>query len=62
MKITEFRQKSKEELISLVREKQLRMNEIGFLLKQNKIKNVKEGAAVKKDIAQIQTIIHSMRA
>ena len=59
MKITELRQKSKEDLIALMREKELRMSELCFLLRQNKTKNVKETAAIRKDIARIQTILNS---
>ena len=59
MKITELRQKSKEDLISLMREKKSRMDELRFLLNQNKIKNVKETAAIKKDIARMMTILNS---
>ncbi len=58
MNFTELRQKSKEDLGTLMREKQLRIDELHFLLQQNKTKNVKEIAAIKKDIARIQTIIH----
>ena len=58
MKMTELREKSKEDLTVLMREKQLRINELRFLLRQNKVKNVKETAAIKKDIARIQTILY----
>ena len=59
MKITELRQKSKEELVALMREKNARIDELRFLLRQNKVKNVKETAAIKKDIARIMTIINT---
>ena len=59
MKITELRQKSKEELVALMREKNARIDELRFLLRQNKVKNVKETAAIKKDIARIMTIINA---
>ena len=59
MKITEFRQKSKEELAALMREKQSYLSELRFLLRQKKTKNVKETCAVRKDIARIQTILNS---
>ena len=62
MKITELKQKSKEELTALMHEKKVRIDELRFLLSQNKVKNVKETAAVKKDIARIMTIINTMRA
>ena len=59
MKIIELRQKSKEDLVVFMREKQLRISELRFLLRQNKTKNVKEIAAIRKDIARIQTILNS---
>lgn len=62
MKAIELRQKSKEELVSLMREKRLRIDELRFLLRQNKTKNVKETATIKKDIARIKTIINSVLA
>ena len=57
MKMSELRQKSNEELINLMREKQSRIGELHFLLHQGKVKNVKEIAALKKDIARVQTVI-----
>ena len=62
MKMSELREKSKEELAAIMREKQLRIDELRFLLRQKKTKNVKETAGIRKDIARIQTIIHSSRA
>ena len=40
-----------------MREKQSRIGELHFLLHQGKVKNVKEIAALKKDIARVQTVI-----
>lgn len=57
MKMNELRQKSNEELISLMHEKQSRIDELHFLLHRSKVKNVKEIAALKKDIARVQTLI-----
>jgi len=57
MKIQELRQKSKEELRSLLQEKRKRLEELNFLLHQKKVKNVKEPAAIKKDIARILTLL-----
>ncbi len=56
MKITELRQKSPAELATLLRERRTRIDELGFLLRQKKVKNVKERACLKKDIAQILTL------
>lgn len=59
MKMNELRQKSNEELMGLMREKQSRIDDLHFLLRQSKVKNVKEIAALKKDIARVQTLISS---
>ena len=57
MKIAELRQKSKEDLKHLLQEKVTKKGELIFLLSQNKVKNVKEFGAVKKDIARILTLL-----
>lgn len=62
MKIAELRQKSGEELQEILRDKRARMDALIFLLRQGKIKNVKEAAHVKKDIARIQTLLNQKRA
>lgn len=62
MKITELRQKSKEELINAMAEKRVRIDELRFLLHKKKVKNVKEMASLKKDIARIQTVIRMLPA
>ena len=60
MKMIELRQKSKEDLAALMREKQSRVDELRFLVHASKIKNVKEAGAIKKDIARIKTLISAM--
>ena len=60
MKIQELRQKSKTELEELLEEKKARLAELSFLLHQKKVKNVKESAAVKKDIARILTLFKNL--
>ncbi len=62
MRMNELRQKSAEELKSMVREKQSRIVELRMLARQDKIKNVKEISAARKDIARMQTVISSLRA
>ena len=57
MKAAELKLKSIEELKNLIREKRERADELKFMLRQKKTKNVKELAAVKKDIARIQTVM-----
>ncbi|MDP3778708.1 MAG: 50S ribosomal protein L29 [bacterium] len=61
MKMNELRQKSTEELAGMIHEKQAHVAQLRMLLRQNKTKNVKEIAAVKKDIARIMTIISMPR-
>lgn len=53
----DIRQKSKEELENLLREKRGRLDEMSFLRHQKKLKDVKEFSRVKKDIARILTVI-----
>lgn len=57
MKPHELRQKSKEELSALVHESRERVDTLRFLLRQKKVKNVKELAHLKKDIARILTLM-----
>ncbi len=57
MKPAGLKQKSKEELQGLLEEKRARADELKFMLRQKKIKNVKELAGVKKDIARILTLL-----
>lgn len=61
MKMIELRQKSNEELAILMREKQARIDELRFSARQNKVKNVKEIAGLKKDIARIKTLMRANR-
>ena len=58
MKINELRQKSKDELNALLAEKRARIDELRFLLHQKKVKNVKETASARKDIAMIMTLLN----
>lgn len=60
MKTIELKQKSKDELTALVRDGQSRIEELRFLLRQNKIKNTKEIRNIKKDIARMMTIIQQL--
>jgi ribosomal protein L29 len=59
MKSADFHQKSTEELKTLLQEKRARTDELRFLLRQKKTKNVKELAEIKKDIARILTFMSS---
>lgn len=57
MRVAELRQKPKEELPGVLRERRARAEELRFLLGQKKVKNVRELAEVKKDIARILTLL-----
>jgi len=57
MKISEFRQKSKEDLVTLLRERRGGVEELRTELLQKKVKNVREVRKVRREIAQILTIL-----
>ena len=57
MRITELRQKPKNELQSLLLEKRERLRVLRFDLAAGKVKNVREIRQIKKDIARILTIL-----
>ncbi|MEK9148125.1 MAG: 50S ribosomal protein L29 [Patescibacteria group bacterium] len=61
MKTIELRKKSSGELRELLRDKRLRREELQVLLRQKKVKNVKELRFVRKDIARILTILKEGR-
>lgn len=56
MKAFELRALSPVESTRLLREKELKREELTLLLRQKKAKNVKELRVVKKDIARLKTI------
>lgn len=57
MKIKELKPKSRTELEALLGEKKTKIGELRFLLNQKKVKNVREIAAIKKDVARILTLL-----
>lgn len=57
MKIIELRKKTREDLTTLLEQKQRRKEELVGLLREKKTKNVKELREVKKDIARILTLM-----
>ena len=59
MDISELRQKSKEELTSLLRDLRARIDEMRFLSHEKKLKNVREFSNVRKDIARILMLLDS---
>ncbi len=61
MKTQDFRNKSEEELHSLLRQKREALRQLRFDLVAGKVKNLREIRAVKKDIARILTVINEKR-
>ena len=59
MKITELRQKPKEELKKLLIDNKERLRSLKFDLASGKVKNVREIRSLKKDIARILTILRT---
>lgn len=57
MKPKELREKTKEELENLLKEKKARLMKLRFELKEGKLKNVAEIKETKRDIARILTIL-----
>jgi len=58
MKITELRQKPKGELHKILQDNREKLRQLRFDLVSGKIKNVREVRKVKKEIAQISTILN----
>lgn len=61
MKASELRKKSKEELEKILNEKRNYLLKLKVNLSLGKLKNVKEIAEVKKDIARILTILNQKK-
>ena len=57
MKITELRQKSKDELQKLLQNLREKQRQLRFDLASGKIKNIREIRQIKKDIARILTVL-----
>lgn len=60
MKTAELRKKSKEELKELLQRERSKADELSWLLRQKKAKNVKELSGVKKNIARIMTLLKNL--
>lgn len=58
MKIKELREKSKPELVKLLEEKREKTRKLRFDVATKQVKNTKELANEKKDIAKILTLIN----
>jgi len=59
--LREFKNKPMLELVDEVKKRRARMEELKFDLATGKVKNLKEIKDVKKSIAQIETIIQSIK-
>jgi len=59
MKITELRQKNKPELQKLLEDLREKLRQLRFDLAAGKVKNVREIRKIKKNIAQILTLLKS---
>ena len=57
MKIAELRQKTKQELESLLKDSREKLRQLYFDLSAGKVKNVREVRRIKKEIARILTLI-----
>ena len=58
MKIAELRRKSKPELKKLLNDNGEKLRQLRFDLSAGKVKNVREIRRIKREIAQILTILH----
>lgn len=60
--MSEFKNKTKEELEKLVMEKRKALQTFRFSVSASKVKNVKEAKGLRKDIARIYTELNSSQA
>ena len=58
MKIAELRRKSKPELKKLLNDNGEKLRQLRFDLSAGKVKNVREIRRIKREIAQILTLLH----
>jgi len=61
MKISEIRQKTKEELQKLLKDNREKLRQLRFDLISGKVKNVREIRLIKKDIARILTLLRNTK-
>jgi len=61
MKKTDFKTKNKTELINLFKEKKESIRNFNFGTSGSKTRNVKEAKKLKKEIAQILTVLNSQK-
>ena len=61
MRIQELRQKSKQELQIILKDDQKKLNEFRFNLLAGKVKNVRMIRKIRKEIAQILTLLNTTK-
>lgn len=61
MKKTDFKTKNKAELIALFKEKKENIRNFHFGISGSKTRNVKEAKKIRKEIAQILTVLSSQK-
>ena len=57
----DFKNKTKSELVSILSSKRNALKDFRFGIAGSKVRNVKEGKALKKDIARVLTLINTSR-
>jgi len=62
MKALELEEKTEEELVKLLQEKQARLVKVKFGVSSKQHKNYKEISGIKKDIARIKTALNNSEA
>lgn len=62
MKISELRQKTKEELLSLLIESRNKLRDLRFSVQEGKVKNVREVRLLRKTIAQVLTLMKASKS
>jgi ribosomal protein L29 len=60
-KLTKLREKNEKDLKEFVNEKKAKLADFRFHLSGGKMKNLKEGVALRKEIAQALTILNAMK-
>lgn len=61
MDFQELLQKDKEQLMNLLSEKQAALREFRFKIKEGQLKNVKAMKLIREEIAQIQTVLSTLK-
>jgi ribosomal protein L29 len=61
MKIIDLKKKTKAEMEKMLEEKKVALNAFKFGIAGSKIKNVREGRNIRKEIAQIITILKDVK-